>query len=219
VERLRALAVEVERETELVSFEDNGASVPARVRTPDRGERTIEARYLAGCDGARSPVRHALGDSFESGTYRQVFYVGGVELSRLEPAGEAHIALDAADFVAVLSYGEGRSRLIGAVRDEEAARAEELEFDDMDLLAKVTIGLGPAIYNPDSAVVSGAQASEIETIRANFLVRKLGLPDGPELRAGIERAIETYGTANRNKHRAVIYYLLTKHFGREAAYA
>ena len=37
--------------------------------------------------------------------------------------------------------------------------------------------------------------------------------------AGIDGAIETYGRANRNKHRAVIYYLLTKHFGREAAYA
>ena len=64
---------------------------------------------------------------------------------------------------------------------------------DMDLLTKVTIGLGPAIYNPDSSVVSGTQDSEIETIRANFLIRKLGLKDGPELKAGIDRALETYG--------------------------
>ena len=56
---------------------------------------------------------------------------------------------------------------------------------DMDLLTKVTIGLGPAIYNPDSSVVSGTQDSEIETIRANFLIRKLGLKDGPELKGGI----------------------------------
>ena len=53
---------------------------------------------------------------------------------------------------------------------------------DMDLLTKVTIGLGPAIYNPDSSVVSGTQDSEIETIRANFLIRRLGLKDGPELK-------------------------------------
>ena len=65
---------------------------------------------------------------------------------------------------------------------------------DMALLTKVTIGLGPAIYNPDSSVVSGTQDSEIETIRANFLIRKLGLKDGPELKAGIDRALETYGT-------------------------
>ena len=59
----------------------------------------------------------------------------------------------------------------------------------------------------------------IETIRANFLIRKLGLKDGPDLRAGIDRAIETYGKSNRNKHRAVVYYLLTKHFGRGSVYA
>ena len=90
---------------------------------------------------------------------------------------------------------------------------------DMDLLTKVTIGLGPAIYNPDSSVVSGTQDSEIETIRANFLIRKLGLKDGPELKAGIDKVLETYGKGNRNKHRAVVYYLIAKHFRREAAYA
>ena len=90
---------------------------------------------------------------------------------------------------------------------------------DMDLLTKVTIGLGPAIYNPDSSVVSGTQDSEIETIRANFLIRRLGLKDGPELKGGIDKVLETYGKGNRNKHRAVVYYLLAKHFRREAAYA
>ncbi|WP_297976592.1 DUF2853 family protein [uncultured Amaricoccus sp.] len=90
---------------------------------------------------------------------------------------------------------------------------------DMDLLTKVTIGLGPAIYNPDSSVVSGTQQSEIDTIRANFLVRKLGLKDGPELKAGIDKVLDSYGRSNRNKHRAVVYYLLTRHFGRESVYA
>ena len=90
---------------------------------------------------------------------------------------------------------------------------------DMDLLRKVTIGLGPAIYNADSSVVSGTQESELETIRANFLVKKLGLSDGPELRAGIDKVLDTYGRSNRNKHRAVVYYLLAIHFGREKAYA
>ena len=84
---------------------------------------------------------------------------------------------------------------------------------------KVTIGLGPAIYNPDSSVVSGTQQSEIDTIRANFLVRKLGLKDGPELKAGIDKVLDSYGRSNRNKHRAVVYYLLTRHFGRESVYA
>jgi uncharacterized protein DUF2853 len=90
---------------------------------------------------------------------------------------------------------------------------------DMNLLTKVAIGLGPAIYRDDSSVVAGAQPSELETIKANFLMKKLGLPDGPDLMAGINAVIDQYGRANRNKHRAVVYYLLTRRFGREGAYA
>ncbi len=90
---------------------------------------------------------------------------------------------------------------------------------DMDFLTKVAIGLGPAIYNADSSTVAGSEASEIETIRKNFLIRKLGLPDGPDLGAAIDAVIDQYGRANRSKHRAVVYYLLAKHFGKESVYA
>ena len=90
---------------------------------------------------------------------------------------------------------------------------------DIDLLTKVTIGLGPSVYRDDAAVVAASDSEELQRIRANYLVKKLGLPDGPDLDAGIDKAIETYGRANRNKYRAVVYYLLAKHFRREAAYA
>ena len=81
---------------------------------------------------------------------------------------------------------------------------------DMDLLTKVTVGLGPSIYNADSAVVAGSQQSELETVRKNFLIGKLGLPEGPDLDAAIGTVLTTYGQSERNKYRAVVYYLLTK---------
>ncbi len=90
---------------------------------------------------------------------------------------------------------------------------------DMDLLTKVTIGCGPSIYNADSSTVAGTSPGELETVKKNFLIGKLGLSDGPQLMAGIDKAIDTYGRSNNRKHRAVIYYLLTKHFGRESVYA
>ncbi|MBI6629469.1 DUF2853 family protein [Pontibaca salina] len=89
---------------------------------------------------------------------------------------------------------------------------------DMDLLTKVTIGCGPAIYNDDAATVAGSQESELETVKNNFLIKKLGLPDGPELMSAIDTAIDTYGRSERNKYRAVVYYMLTKHFGKESVY-
>ena len=89
---------------------------------------------------------------------------------------------------------------------------------DMDLLKKVTIGCGPAIYNADSSTVAGTQESELETVKNNFLMKKLGLPDGHELTDAVNSVLTTYGKSNRNKYRAVVYYMLTKHFGKESVY-
>jgi len=89
---------------------------------------------------------------------------------------------------------------------------------DMDLLTKVTIGCGPSIYNADAATVSGSDESELATVKNNFLVKKLGLSDGPELNSAIDSVIETYGKSNRNKYRAVVYYMLTQHFKKESVY-
>ena len=89
---------------------------------------------------------------------------------------------------------------------------------DMDLLTKVTIGCGPSIYNEDASTVAGSQPSELETIKKNFLMKKLGLGDGPKLDEAIDAVLTTYGKSNRNKHRAVVYYMLTKHFGKESVY-
>jgi hypothetical protein len=109
-------------------------------------------------------------------------------------------------------------------RDELIAKyADDLKnkcgmTPDMDLLTKVTIGCGPSIYNADASTVAGSQQSELETVKNSFLMKKLGLADGPELMAAIDKAIETYGRSERNKYRAVIYYMLTKHFGKESIY-
>ena len=89
---------------------------------------------------------------------------------------------------------------------------------DMALLEKVTIGCGPAIYDADASTVAASQESELETVKRNFLIKKLGLADGPELMDAINAVVETYGRSERNKYRVVVYYMLTKHFGKEAVY-
>ncbi len=109
-------------------------------------------------------------------------------------------------------------------RDDLIARyADDLKTKcritpDMALLTRVTIGCGPAIYNADSATIAGTDQSELETVKTNFLMKKLGLPDSPRLMEAIDAAIATYGRSERNKYRAVIYYMLVKHFGKESVY-
>lgn len=89
---------------------------------------------------------------------------------------------------------------------------------DQDLLTKVTIGLGPSIYNADASTVSGSDPAELDRVKKNYLMKKLGLPDGPELDSAIEKAINVLGKSNRNKYRASMYYLLCKDFGKESVY-
>ena len=87
---------------------------------------------------------------------------------------------------------------------------------DLDLLKKVTIAVGPAIYDNDAQTVAASDPAELERIKANFLAKKLGVTQGAD--EGIAAAIEAYGKSERNKYRAVFYYLLVKHFGKESIY-
>ena len=89
---------------------------------------------------------------------------------------------------------------------------------DMDLLTKVTIGCGPSIYNRDSSTIYSTSKEELETVRYNFLINKLGLSSADKLEEYIDKIMEQYGRSNRNKYRAVVYYLLTKHFNKESMY-
>ena len=113
---------------------------------------------------------------------------------------------------------------MGSKKDEWIAlyaadiRSKFGQEPDMDLLGKVTTALGPAIYNRDACKVSGSSESELQTVKTNFLQKKLGLAEGPELMEAIHQVIQAYGKSERNKYRAVIYYMLARHFNKESVY-
>ncbi len=145
IDRLEAMGVAVERRTELVGYVDDGRRITAQLRGPSGTEETCEANYVAGCDGARSRVRHVMGVEFPGGTYQQLFYVADVEASGSAVDGKLHLDLDDADFLAVFPLaGRGRARLIGSVRDERAERADGLKFDDVSgrAIAQLALKVG-----------------------------------------------------------------------------
>jgi 2-polyprenyl-6-methoxyphenol hydroxylase-like FAD-dependent oxidoreductase len=132
IERLDALGVKVERETELIRFDQDTNSVRAVLRRPDGTEEPCEAGYLAGCDGAHSVVREALGIGFPGGTYAGLFYVADVEASGPATDFELHVDLDEADILLVFPMkGDGRVRLVGNVRREPEHDDLSLTFDDV----------------------------------------------------------------------------------------
>ncbi len=147
--------VTVERPVELVGFVQETGSVRAELRLPDGATSPVTARYIAGCDGAHSAVRAALGEGFVGGTYDHLFYVADVRAHGPMMNGELHVALDSEDLIAVFPLADvdaaggagsrqvGRARLIGtmpaAVEAEAGSRA--LGWDDVspDLLRRLHI--------------------------------------------------------------------------------
>ncbi len=98
--------------------------------------------------------------------------------------------------------------------------AEKLGIElNTELFRLVTKGLGPSIYKEDAELVSSSNKAELETIKKNFLIKKLGLEkDDETLDAAIAKTIETLGAGNKKKYRALFYYLLVKETGSEAVY-
>ncbi len=140
--RLQQLGVSVERRTELTAFTDMDEQVRVQLRTAAGQEERAEFRYLAGCDGARSMVREALGTGFPGGTYRHVFYVADIRGAGPPIDGELHVDLDEADFLAIFPLAvSGHARLVGTVQDERAEHPENLRFEDVRQRAIHSLGL------------------------------------------------------------------------------
>jgi len=88
-----------------------------------------------------------------------------------------------------------------------------------DLITKVVIGLGPSIYKKASELVSCSQPKELETIKNNFLKKKLGLTNSDEeLDSAIKEVCEQLGKSNRAKRRVHFYALLAMKFNKESVY-
>ncbi|MFD6281658.1 FAD-dependent monooxygenase [Streptomyces sp. NPDC060209] len=84
---LRRWGGHVERDTELVSFEQDSEEVRIVLSLPAGGTEELTARYLVGCDGAHSVVRKGLGLSFEGAALPDEYMLGDVEVDWDLPAG------------------------------------------------------------------------------------------------------------------------------------
>jgi hypothetical protein len=118
--------------------------VRARIAHADGSPESVDAAFIAGCDGAHSVVRQGLQIGFPGGTYEHLFYVADVQARGAAMNGELHVVLDTADFLAVFPLkGEGRARLIGTVREEHAHQHDDLTWDDVSrgVLESMRIGV------------------------------------------------------------------------------
>lgn len=148
IDHLANLGVHVERSTELVAFEQSESAVRVTLRSADGSLQRCEASYLAGCDGAHSAVREALGLRFGGGTYSHLFYVADVDATGPVVNRDIHVELDESDLLAIFPMaGTNRIRLVGTIRDDAGDDGQSLHFEDVSQRAIVRLHLEIARVN------------------------------------------------------------------------
>lgn len=87
-------------------------------------------------------------------------------------------------------------------------KAGETNIDD-PLLSKLVDNMKLVINNRDALSVAGTDPSELETVRKNFVEKKLGIKDKEKGMAAVS-AVADRMSASRAKNRAAFYYLVQK---------
>jgi 2-polyprenyl-6-methoxyphenol hydroxylase-like FAD-dependent oxidoreductase len=139
---LAEAGVEVERETELIAFADDGAGVRAWLKRSGGEDEICEADYLCGCDGVHSAIRDLIGADYHGGTYDRSFYVADVIATGSMANGEVHYAMAGPDLCRVFPLtGENRVRLIGRMPEAAGLGWAPATFDNVSAQVDEATGL------------------------------------------------------------------------------
>jgi 2-polyprenyl-6-methoxyphenol hydroxylase-like FAD-dependent oxidoreductase len=120
-------------QTELVSFSQTEEKVTAQVKSAGGKSQTIEAKYLVGCDGPKSPVRHALGIQFAGSTFDRLFYVADVQIDWNLHHDAFHVSLLKNSLLVFFPLkGENRYRIVGTFPEEFAKDEGEVLYAEIE---------------------------------------------------------------------------------------
>jgi 2-polyprenyl-6-methoxyphenol hydroxylase-like FAD-dependent oxidoreductase len=125
-EELRRKGGRVEYNTAFVSAEQQGDSVTANVRRNGESQQ-LRARFVVGCDGAHSEVRHAMNLSLEGGEYPETFMLADVETDTTLRADEMQLCPSELGPLAIFPMNASRRRIVATV-DRTEGDAPSLEL-------------------------------------------------------------------------------------------
>ena len=120
-----------------IGFEEHADGIRAEVEGPDANRKTIDCRWLVGCNGAHSKVRSALGIDFQGERYPQTFVLADLEVEWDLPRGRLY------RFNHGASGGRGSTSLV-AVPVHSSRRRYRLStiLPDREEKAQIEIGEG-----------------------------------------------------------------------------
>ncbi|HZR84872.1 MAG TPA: FAD-dependent monooxygenase [Candidatus Binatia bacterium] len=111
-ERLATLGIAVERSAELVALERKGDGAVATVRRKGGSDERIRARWLLGCDGAHSAVRHLLDVPFAGDAEPNDWVLADVHVRGPIAPDEVSAYFHASGILVFFPISPGRFRVI-----------------------------------------------------------------------------------------------------------
>ena len=128
-DHMRENGRDVRWQTELSSFSQDADGVTALMSS---GEE-IRAKYLVGCDGSKSPVRHSLGLTFEGDTVERLFYVADVEINWQYGHDALVVCLAEHTINAFFPMvGENRFRIVGTFPEGHNADEGDILYEEIE---------------------------------------------------------------------------------------
>lgn len=107
---------------------------------PGQPIEKLTAKFIIGCDGASSKVRHLLSFSFKGGTYEQQFYIADTKLKWEAGSNKLILCPSRKNFCGFFPMaGSNTHRIIGTVPKELNGR-HDIGFADLEKAIKETVG-------------------------------------------------------------------------------
>ncbi len=110
---LERVGGKIERGVEFQGFEQHDDGVTTTLRHPDGTVERVRSRWVIGCDGSHSPVRHELGLPFPGIAYPEMYWVADVTLDWEMPEDDLYVFLSNNGYYIILSMPEpGKYRVM-----------------------------------------------------------------------------------------------------------
>ncbi len=148
IDRLTALGGTVERQTELISLHQGDEEHPQvhaivqHMADNAQLEEEISARWIVGCDGAHSTVRHLSGIPFEGEALAQSFALADVQIDWKQDHNKLHVYLNKGYLTAFFPMLNHRHRvIIGMPPEHVISSSKEQSISLADIQAVLDICL------------------------------------------------------------------------------
>jgi 2-polyprenyl-6-methoxyphenol hydroxylase-like FAD-dependent oxidoreductase len=148
-ERLQRLGVSVERSTGVTALKIGTDNVEATLRRADGSEETVQADWLAGCDGAHSIVRHTLAAPFSGETMGGDWILADVHMKGyLFPDTEVAVYWAREGVLPIFPISPGRYRIIANVAPSGEDHPRDATLEEVQAIVEQRGPKGASLFDP-----------------------------------------------------------------------